>query len=109
MGNTLEMGQLKVQDIMVSRKQVQILDVTDGLEKNLMPGPVDIPAYPFAKVILIIASGIIRKICFPSIGKVPKSSRYAPSPSTSLGILEDPLPLALRKMMLESTYGFGRG
>ena len=26
-GNTLEMGQLKVQDIMVSRKQVQILDV----------------------------------------------------------------------------------
>ena len=34
-GNTLEMGQLEVRDIMISRKQVQILDDGDSLEKNL--------------------------------------------------------------------------
>ena len=56
-GNTLEMGQLKVQDIMVSRKQVQILDVEDGLEKNLeIARTCGHTACHFAKVIWIIAS-----------------------------------------------------
>ena len=55
-GNTLEMGQLEVRDIMISRKQVQILDDGDSLEKTLkLPGPVDTPGFLCAKAILIIA------------------------------------------------------
>ena len=35
MGNTLEMSQLKVNDVMIPRNQVQILDVKDSFSTNL--------------------------------------------------------------------------
>ena len=35
MGNTLEMSQLKIKDVMIPRNQVQILDFNDSFEKNL--------------------------------------------------------------------------
>ena len=34
-GNTLEMSQLNVKDVMIPRHQVQILDDQDSLEKNM--------------------------------------------------------------------------
>jgi putative hemolysin len=101
-GNTLEMGQLKVQDIMVSRKQVQILDVGDGLEKNLeIARTCGHTRLPLCKADLDHCLGIIHvKYAFRLLGNNPnkftlQSITRAPAKVSA----EDPLPLALRKMM----------
>jgi CBS domain containing-hemolysin-like protein len=101
-GNTLEMGQLKVQDIMVSRKQVQILDVEDGFEKNLeIAKSCGHTRLPLCEGDLDHCLGIIH---------VKNAFRLLDEDSTQLSLrsitkapamlsAEDPLPLALRKMM----------
>jgi CBS domain containing-hemolysin-like protein len=101
-GNTLEMGQLKVQDIMVSRKQVQILDVGDGLEKNLeIARTCGHTRLPLCEGDLDHCLGIIHvKYAFRLLGKgSPKLSLRSITRAPALVAAEDPLPLALRKMM----------
>ena len=101
-GNTLEMGQLKVQDIMVSRKQVQILDVEDGLEKNLeIARTCGHTRLPLCEGDLDHCLGIIHvKYAFRLLGKgSDKLSLRSITRAPALVSAEDPLPLALRKMM----------
>ena len=101
-GNTLEMGQLKVQDVMVSRKQVQILDVEDGLEKNLeIARTCGHTRLPLCEGDLDHCLGIIHvKYAFRLLGKdSPEISLRSITRAPALVSAEDPLPLALRKMM----------
>ena len=101
-GNTLEMGQLKVQDIMVSRKQVQILDVTDGLEKNLeIARTCGHTRLPLCEGDLDHCLGIIHvKYAFKLLNKDSTDlSLQTITKAPALVSAEDPLPLALRKMM----------
>ena len=101
-GNTLEMGQLKVQDVMVSRKQVQILDRQDGLEKNLeIARNCGHTRLPLCEGDLDHCLGIIHvKYAFRLLGKEPnKLSLRSITKAPALVSAEDPLPLALRKMM----------
>jgi len=101
-GNTLEMGQLKVQDVMVSRKQVQILDWQDGLEKNLeIARNCGHTRLPLCEGDLDHCLGIIHvKYAFRLLGKEPdKLSLRSITKAPARVSAEDPLPLALRKMM----------
>ena len=101
-GNTLEMGQLKVQDIMVSRKQVQILDVEDGLERNLeIARSCGHTRLPLCEGDLDHCLGIIHvKYAFRLLGNDPeKLSLRSITKAPARVSAEDPLPLALRKMM----------
>ncbi len=101
-GNTLEMGQLKVQDIMVSRKQVQILDTQDGLERNLeIARNCGHTRLPLCDGDLDHCLGIVHvKYAFRFLGKDPSPmtlQKITKAPArVSAG---DSLPLALRKMM----------
>jgi len=101
-GNTLEMGQLKVKDIMISRKQVQILDDAENLEKNLeIARTCGHTRLPLCEGDLDHCLGIIHvKYAFRLLGKNPdtfslRSIIKAPAQVSP----EDPLPVALRKMM----------
>lgn len=101
-GNTLEMGLLKVQDIMVSRKQVQILDVADGLEKNLeIARTCGHTRLPLCEGDLDHCLGIIHvKNAFRLLGNDQgKLSLRSITRAPARVSAEDPLPLALRKMM----------
>jgi CBS domain containing-hemolysin-like protein len=101
-GNTLEMGQLKVQDIMVSRKQVQILDVEDGLERNLeIARSCGHTRLPLCEGDLDHCLGIIHvKYAFRLLGNDPENlSLRSITKAPARVSAEDPLPLALRKMM----------
>ena len=101
-GNTLEMGQLKGQDVMVSRKQVQILDWQDGLEKNLeIARNCGHTRLPLCEGDLDHCLGIIHvKYAFRLLGKEPdKLSLRSITKAPARVSAEDPLPLALRKMM----------
>jgi len=101
-GNTLEMGQLKVQDIMVSRKQVQILDVGDGLERNLeIARTCGHTRLPLCEGDLDHCLGIIHvKHAFRLLDKdLPKLSLRSITKSPALVSVDEPLPVALRKMM----------
>ena len=101
-GNTLEMGQLKVQDIMVSRKQVQILDVKVGLEKNLeIARTCGHTRLPLCEGTLDHCLGIIHvKHAFRLLGNdSQKLSLRSITRAPAMVSAEDPLPLALRKMM----------
>ena len=101
-GNTLEMGQLKVQDIMVSRKQVQILDVGDGLEKNLeIARTCGHTRLPLCEGDLDHCLGIVHvKYAFRLLSKgAPTLSLRSITKAPALVSADDPLPLALRKMM----------
>lgn len=101
-GNTLEMGQLKVQDIMVSRKQVQILDVGDGQEKNLeIARTCGHTRLPLCEGDLDHCLGIIHvKHAFRLLGKDSSElSLLSITRAPARVSAEDPLPLALRKMM----------
>ena len=101
-GNTLEMGQLKVQDVMVSRKQVQILDVADGLEKNLeIARACGHTRLPLCEGDLDHCLGIIHvKYAFRLLSKdSEKLSLRSIIKAPASVSAEDPLPLALRKMM----------
>ncbi len=101
-GNTLEMGQLKVQDIMVSRKQVQILDTQDGLETNLeIARNCGHTRLPLCDGDLDHCLGIVHvKYAFRFLRDDPSPMslhKMAKAPArVSAG---DSLPLALRKMM----------
>ena len=94
-GNTLEMGQLKVQDIMVSSKQVQILDVADGLEKNLeIARTCGHTRLPLCEGDLDHCLGIIHvKYAFRLLSKdSEKLSLHTITKGTSLGIGRRPTP-----------------
>ena len=96
------MGQLKVQDVMVSRKQVQILDWQDGLEKNLeIARSCGHTRLPLCEGDLDHCLGIIHvKYAFRLLGKEPdKLSLRSITKAPARVSAEDPLPLALRKMM----------
>lgn len=101
-GNTLEMGQLEVRDIMISRKQVQILDDGDSLEKNLeIARSCGHTRLPLCEGDLDHCLGIIHvKYAFRILGNDSESFSLrsiikAPAQVSP----EDPLPVALRKMM----------
>ncbi len=106
-GNTLEMGQLKVRDVMVSRKQVQILDATDSLERNLeIARSCGHTRLPLCEGDLDHCLGIIHvKHAFRLLGKEPldlslKAMTRAPARVSP----EESLPIALRKMMLSKVH-----
>ena len=101
-GNTLEMGQLKVQDIMISRKQVQILDTQDGLDRNLeIARNCGHTRLPLCDGDLDHCLGIVHvKYAFRFLGEDPLPmalQKITKAPArVSAG---DSLPIALRKMM----------
>jgi putative hemolysin len=101
-GNTLEMGHLKVQDIMVSRKLVQILDTQDGVERNLeIARNCGHTRLPLCDGDLDHCLGIVHvKYAFRFLGDNPSPTslqKITKAPArVSAG---DSLPLALRKMM----------
>ena len=99
-GNTLEMGQLKVQDVMVSRKQVQILDVEDGLERNLeIARTCGHTRLPLCEGDLDHCLGIIHvKYAFRLLGKDSRElSLRSITRAPALVSAEDPSPLPCAK------------
>ena len=100
-GNTLEMSQLNVKDVMIPRHQVQILDDQDSLEKNMeIARTCGHTRLPFCAGDLDHCHGIIHvKYAFRllSEGSPIDLHSLAKAPEPLSG--EETLPVALRKMM----------
>ena len=102
MGNTLEMSQLKVKDVMIPRNLVQILDVShpfgDNLEVAKSCGHTRIP---LCEGDLDHCVGIIHvKYAFKSMASFESGfdlRKITRPPSSISG--EEPLPVALKRMM----------
>jgi CBS domain containing-hemolysin-like protein len=100
-GNTLEMSQLHVQDVMIPRNQIQILDVQDSLEENMeIARTCGHTRLPLCKGDLDHCSGIIHvKYAFRLLSEGSPIDLYSLAKSPALLSSEEPLPVALRKMM----------
>ena len=102
MGNTLEMSQLKVNDVMIPRNQVQILDVNDSFLSNLeIAKSCGHTRLPLCDRDLDSCLGIIHvKYAFRSLTE--KSSIFDLRKITKAPARlsrEEPLPVALKRMM----------
>ena len=102
MGNTLEMSQLKVNDVMIPRNQVQILDVNDSFLSNLeIAKSCGHTRLPLCDRDLDTCLGIIHvKYAFRSLTE--KSSIFDLRKITKAPARlsrEEPLPVALKRMM----------
>lgn len=100
-GNTLEMSQLHVQDAMIPRNQVQILDDQDSLEKNMeIARTCGHTRLPLCAGNLDHCSGIIHvKYAFRLLSEGAPIDLDSLARSPALLSSEEPLPVALRKMM----------
>jgi putative hemolysin len=100
-GNTLEMSQLHVQDVMIPRNQIQILDIQDSLEENMeIARTCGHTRLPLCKGDLDHCSGIIHvKYAFRLLSEGSPIDLYSLAKSPALLSSEEPLPVALRKMM----------
>ena len=100
-GNTLEMSQLHVQDAMIPRNQVQILDDQDTLEENMkIARSCGHTRLPFCTGDLDHCSGIIHvKYAFRLLSEGTPIDLRSLAKSPALLSSDEPLPVALRKMM----------
>ena len=102
MGNTLEMSQLKIKDVMIPRNQVQILDFNDSFEKNLeIAKSCGHTRLPLCDDDLDRCLGIIHvKYAFRKLND--RSNSFDLRKITKAPALlskEEPLPVALKRMM----------
>ena len=102
MGNTLEMSQLKIKDVMIPRNQVQILDDNDSFQKNLeIAKSCGHTRLPLCKGNLDHCMGIIHvKYAFRTISEFSDDydlKKLTKSPA--LLSSEELLPFALKRMM----------
>ena len=100
-GNTLEMGHLHVRDVLVPRNQVQVLDCQDSIEENLqIARNCGHTRLPICEGDLDQCIGIIHvKYAFRLLSQGKPIDLRTLSKSPAILSTEDPLPLALRKMM----------
>jgi CBS domain containing-hemolysin-like protein len=100
-GNTLEMSLLHVQDAMIPRNQVQILDDQDSLEENMkIARTCGHTRLPLCTGNLDHCSGIIHvKYAFRLLSEGTPINLDSLARSPALLSSEEPLPVALRKMM----------
>ncbi|MBT7650786.1 MAG: HlyC/CorC family transporter [Opitutae bacterium] len=100
-GNTLEMGHLHVRDILVPRNQVQVLNCEDSLEENLqIARTCGHTRLPVCKGNLDHCIGIIHvKYAFRIMCEGKSIDFKSLSKAPAILSTEDPLPVALRKMM----------
>ena len=100
-GNTLEMGHLHVRDVLVPRNQVQILNCEDGTENNLkIIRECGHTRIPICEGDLDHCIGIIHvKYAFRLLSQGRSIDLRKLSKSPAILSTEDPLPVALRKMM----------
>jgi len=102
MGNTLEMSQLRVNDVMIPRNQVQILDVKDSFSTNLeIAKSCGHTRLPLCDDDLDRCLGIIHvKYAFRELND--RSNSFDLRKITKAPALlskEEPLPVALKRMM----------
>ncbi len=100
-GNTLEMGHLHVRDVLVPRNQVQVLDCQDSIEENLqIARNCGHTRLPICEGDLDNCIGIIHvKYAFRLLSEGKKIDLRKLSKAPAMLSTEDPLPVALRKMM----------
>ena len=100
-GNTLEMGHLHVRDVLVPRNQVQVLDCQDSIEENLqIARDCGHTRLPICEGDLDQCIGIIHvKYAFRILSEGKPIDLRSLSKSPAILSTEDPLPVALRKMM----------
>mgnify|MGYP003975394741 FL=1 len=100
-GNTLEMSQLNVQDAMVPRNQVQVLDDHDSLEKNMeIARTSGHTRLPLCIGNLDNCLGIIHvKYAFRLLSEGTPIDLHALAKAPAMLSKDDTLPVALRKMM----------
>ena len=100
-GNTLEMGHLHVRDVLVPRNQVQVLDCQDSIEENLqIARNCGHTRLPICEGDLDHCIGIIHvKYAFRLLSEGKKIDLRKLSKIPAMLSTEDPLPVALRKMM----------
>lgn len=102
MGNTLEMSQLKIKDVMIPRNQVQILDINDAYQKNLeITKSSGHTRLPLCEGNLDHCLGIIHvKHAFRTISDAQDMfDLHQITKSPTLLNSEEFLPVALKKMM----------
>jgi putative hemolysin len=100
-GNTLEMGHLHVRDVLVPRNQVQILDCQDTIEENLkIVRTCGHTRLPICEGDLDHCIGIIHvKYAFRLLTEGKKIDLRKLSKTPAIVSTDDPLPVALKKMM----------
>jgi magnesium and cobalt transporter len=100
-GNTLEMGHLHVRDVLVPRNQVQVLDCEDTIEKNLeIVRSCGHTRLPICEGDLDQCIGIIHvKYAFRLLSEGKPIELRSLTKTPAILSSEDPLPVALRKMM----------
>lgn len=100
-GNTLEMSQLHVQDAMVPRNQVQVLDDHDSLEKNMeIARTSGHTRLPLCTGNLDHCLGIIHvKYAFRLLSEGTPIDLRSLAKAPAMLSKDDTLPVALRKMM----------
>ena len=100
-GNTLEMGHLHVRDVLVPRHQVQVLDCQDSIEENLqIARDCGHTRLPICEGDLDQCIGIIHvKYAFRLLSQGKPIDLRSLSKAPAILSTEDPLPVALRKMM----------
>jgi len=100
-GNTLEMSQLHVQDAMIPRNQIQILDDQDSLEENMaIARTCGHTRLPLCTGDLDHCSGIIHvKYAFRLLSEGVPIDLHSLAKSPALLSDDETLPVALRKMM----------
>ncbi|MAK46678.1 MAG: ion transporter [Opitutae bacterium] len=102
MGNTIEMSHLKVNDVMIPRNQVQILDVNDSFSTNLeIAKSCGHTRLPLCDKDLDKCLGIIHvKYAFRTLTEISDAfdlRRITKAPARLS--TEEPLPVALKRMM----------
>ncbi len=100
-GNTLEMSQLHVQDVMVPRKQVQVLDDQDSLDTNMeIARTSGHTRLPLCKGDLDHCLGIIHvKYAFRLLSEGASIDLRSLTKAPAILASKETLPVALRKMM----------
>jgi len=100
-GNTLEMSQLNVQDAMVPRNQVQVLDDHDSLEKNMdIARTCGHTRLPLCNGDLDHCLGIIHvKYAFRLLSEGATIDLQSLAKAPAMLSKDETLPVALRKMM----------
>ena len=100
-GNTLEMGHLHVRDVLVPRNQVQVLDCQDSIEENLqIVRTCGHTRLPICEGDLDHCIGIIHvKYACRLLIEGKKIDLRKLSKAPALVSTDDPLPVALKKMM----------
>lgn len=102
MGNTIEMSQLKVNDVMIPRNQVQILDTNDSFSTNLeIAKSCGHTRLPLCNNDLDQCLGIVHvKYAFRALAETGENFELQKiTKAPALLSSEEPLPVALKRMM----------